>query len=1037
MKSTHSPRHFALPPRTLIVSLLLGLSFLLPHAWAEDATIIRIESDGEYAVVYCNVVAGFDYVRLETKDNLTDEDAAWVPRDGVQLDGRGGMFSIRLKARLLANCVRLAVIKNDQAGGMASQGQVEFDGEVTSVNTRNSTDVGLPSVSPPDADATLDASPEGDTAGAEVVDADIWAFNDDRLYIYNRLKGLQIVDVTDPDNTVLLDTLPLPNAGEKMFLLDDEHVLLLAKNGCAYGTDATARGIIVNVANDTAVQASEFPFSGLLQEARKVGDALYLVTHTYKVTVGLNGRRSYNAITTLSSYNLSDRQNPVAVSEYEVDGHVIFIYANPTRAVLGTRVSWYNTQLDLFDISSPTGETIPLSTVSINGYIEDEYKIRIDGDRMITVHESRDPNQSWRNRESVVTSWDITDPTEPLSLDEAIVGTGESLFATRIMEDFAYVVTFLQIDPLWIIDLRDPENLIISGELEVPGFSTFIEPYGDQLITVGREDSRVAVSLFDVGDITNPTLNSRVFLGEGYSTTEANYEEQAFTVLKDQNLIMLPFRDSNGAGLQLIDLFPSGITARGVAYESTAPRRANAHNGRLFSVTGRHLVTLDATDRDNPTATARLTLASPTDRLFKVGDYQVEIDGAYYYWWGQSADTTVRVRDLTSGDIVNEFTTECPLLNATRRGNTLACLAASNTYPDNTLMLKTYDLSSLPDLTPTLLITNTFTDLPNSSLTPHWIDDETLVYEAMENYYYWGPFIDDVAVAPPLEGGARSDVYYPYYDNNKRFLRYNLATGELDGDTQWQAPKNVYDGTTIVGDGTLFVSYTEYENRSATNDVPTNAQDQVDEYLIGYPPEEIFVNIRHYRADRLDLDATNPSTSVVTTFALPMYLRDITPGNLFIVTGSDPDRDWSQSLLGVLRLSGDTLMMLDQISVGKQYGRASFITAGETIYAINRGQSDMLAAYCLDPNDRLQATSFANLEGHVYQIIRFNNLLTATDQNPKFFDITDPKELVPIEMSKPDVHCYYADFNNGDGDSDVFCAPVGDFGFLTFRRVDP
>ena len=62
------------------------------------------------------------------------------------------------------------------------------------------------------------------------------------------------------------------------------------------------------------------------------------------------------------------------------------------------------------------------------------------------------------------------------------LGRGEEIRSVRFVGDQAYVVTFRQIDPLFIIDLTDPRNPEVKGELEIPGFSTYLEPYGKDAV---------------------------------------------------------------------------------------------------------------------------------------------------------------------------------------------------------------------------------------------------------------------------------------------------------------------------------------------------------------------------------------------------------------------------------------------------------------------------------------------------------------------------------------------------------------------------
>ncbi|MFV2071315.1 MAG: beta-propeller domain-containing protein [Thermoanaerobaculales bacterium] len=119
------------------------------------------------------------------------------------------------------------------------------------------------------------------------------------------------------------------------------------------------------------------------------------------------------------------------------------------------------------------------------------------------------------------------------------LGPGERIFAVRFMGAKGYVVTFEQIDPLYTLDLSDPAQPKVVGELKVTGFSSYLHPIGDDwLLAVGQEadeEGRViglAVSIFDVRDFSNPKLAHR-YLIEGdddtWSWSEALSDHHAFT----------------------------------------------------------------------------------------------------------------------------------------------------------------------------------------------------------------------------------------------------------------------------------------------------------------------------------------------------------------------------------------------------------------------------------------------------------------------------------------------------------------------------
>ncbi len=122
---------------------------------------------------------------------------------------------------------------------------------------------------------------------------------------------------------------------------------------------------------------------------------------------------------------------------------------------------------------------------------------------------------------------------------EPIGKPNEDIYSVRFDRSKAYVVTFRRTDPLYVIDIANPLNPKIAGELEVPGFSTYLHPIGDKyLFSLGNETDAngrttgVKASLFDIGDMTKPRLiNAKVF-GSTYSWSTALYDTHALSFLQ-------------------------------------------------------------------------------------------------------------------------------------------------------------------------------------------------------------------------------------------------------------------------------------------------------------------------------------------------------------------------------------------------------------------------------------------------------------------------------------------------------------------------
>ncbi|MDH5622456.1 MAG: beta-propeller domain-containing protein [Gammaproteobacteria bacterium] len=117
------------------------------------------------------------------------------------------------------------------------------------------------------------------------------------------------------------------------------------------------------------------------------------------------------------------------------------------------------------------------------------------------------------------------------SRPEEIGKPNEALYGVRFLGDTAYAVTFERIDPLYAIDLSNPTDPFIAGELQVTGFSDFLHPVTDDLLLgLGAgANGGVKLELFDVSDITQPLSRGSATIGGPGSYSEARYDRHAFT----------------------------------------------------------------------------------------------------------------------------------------------------------------------------------------------------------------------------------------------------------------------------------------------------------------------------------------------------------------------------------------------------------------------------------------------------------------------------------------------------------------------------
>ena len=159
------------------------------------------------------------------------------------------------------------------------------------------------------------------------------------------------------------------------------------------------------------------------------------------------------------------------------------------------------------------------------------------------------------------------------------IAPGEKIYSARFMGPRAYLVTFKQVDPLFVIDMN-PSAPKILGKLKIPGFSNYLHPYGDHyLIGLGSEvedtgkatrTTGLKLSLFDVADVNNPIEVSKVVIGTSGTRSEAAENHKAFML--HQDVLAFPVTVYEGStgygsfafqGAYVYNVSPQGFTQQG------------------------------------------------------------------------------------------------------------------------------------------------------------------------------------------------------------------------------------------------------------------------------------------------------------------------------------------------------------------------------------------------------------------------------------------------------------------------------------------
>ena len=718
--------------------LLWGFAGLSLSAQEEESAarpqIVFVQLDGEELAVEVEVPKGLRRVTLESRTRL--ERGSWVPRRVQRLDGKGGIIVFRLKREASVEMLRVSGTAEEPLPSSFYEGNKFFPGATSSPQPRLGDDSGNITTGPGIIDFTQTPVPnvvagagDGNEVSREVEESDIWRMEGDRLYFFNQFRGLQIIDVSDPDSPEVAGTLSLPASGEQMYVMEDGRVVLLVHDACnSLGAGVGSRIVIVDATDNPPSILSILPASGAIMESRLVGTALYTVSQFYAPveetdaqTARIAGHWEYRL--TVSSWDLSVPESPIHQGEHPISGSAQAVYATENALFIAVWISAeHRSEVEMIDISSPEGLLTPLSRIRIVGSVLHKFNMRLQDDVFTVISQKPVwPTSTW------LETFDVSDPLRPRKLGELEVVRNESLHATRFDGDKAYIVTFLRIDPLWIVDLSNPSHPTISGELEVPGWSTYLQPMGDRLLSVGVEDaqgSQVAVSLFDVRNPAEPALLSRLPLGESHSWTEANHNEKALGFFPEAGLVLLPFSASHWVspeppittvepvensiprilseqkGVQLIELVGDELILRGVIEEDATPRRTTLHKNRILSLSGKSLLTVDASDYDHPKVLNKLRLSWFIDQVIVEGDYLIEF--SYGNGGGKEAPAIRVAAQAAPHTILAEsiLPQNGPIQKAEIHGNRLYIVQGGsgpefNVYDFHLLI---YDIDNLPSL---------------------------------------------------------------------------------------------------------------------------------------------------------------------------------------------------------------------------------------------------------------------------------------------------------------------------------------------------
>lgn len=390
-------------------------------------------------------------------------------------------------------------------------------------------------------------------------------------------------------------------------------------------------------------QARRFEVEGHAVATRMIGNTFYFVSNKYVYNIPADDMGEADVLPVYRDTCVSDALSVVPVDEISyIPGSLESTYMMVgafdvttleeafMETILGAGNTIYMNESSLYI----TKQTFHTDTVAENGDVvsigsgvvsTEIHRFAIDGASLsytgmgtaegypLSQYSMDEYNGYFR----IATSdWDSGNRMTVFDADMNAVGMtedlakGEQIYSVRFMGDIGYMVTYRTVDPLFAVDLSDPANPTVLGELKIPGFSQYLHPVGDGLLVgfgrhttetyiknddgtetvTGTQDMGLKISLFDVSDPRDPREVDTLLLGRS-SWTSAFDNPRSLMVDRARSLFGFAMEKSeeisahgwrHSGGYMLVSVEQGRLVTR--AYLESADEQYSAYDARLCYV---------------------------------------------------------------------------------------------------------------------------------------------------------------------------------------------------------------------------------------------------------------------------------------------------------------------------------------------------------------------------------------------------------------------------------------------------------------------
>jgi inhibitor of cysteine peptidase len=365
---------------------------------------------------------------------------------------------------------------------------------------------------------------------AEVTMGELWI----NPLVYNEEVFLRVYDVTDRAAPVLSRTVNLNGTLSGTRMIGDYVYAVVRQVATQTGSNGTDVEVVLPTISGThtkEVQPTEIRYVN-------TPDVFYYMTTVVAVDV------------------INDSQEPTYETFLTGQTTTMYVSLNNMYLVAPNTNQWFLAEdveepredTMIFRISLDEEKVVAMASGEVSGYVLNQFSMdEHDGYFRIATT----TNDWWNDGTSKNNLFILNMRLNTVGKLEDLA-PGEKIHSVRFMGDRGYIVTFRKIDPLFVIDLTEPTEPEVLGQLKVTGYSDYLHPYDEtHLIGIGKETEAseegdfawyqgVKISLFDVSDVSNPVEVTKYEIGDRGTDSPVLSDHRALLFDKDRDLLVIP-----------------------------------------------------------------------------------------------------------------------------------------------------------------------------------------------------------------------------------------------------------------------------------------------------------------------------------------------------------------------------------------------------------------------------------------------------------------------------------------------------------------